>query len=129
MATNDNASSEKTNKDVISKVANHGYFLQRYCSSVMKDAGWDIYEEYPVTLTYQVGSGSNTYESSGDILGRLRNKQADYEVVLHTQAKRRITRDWFFLPDISRELVSFIQLSRYEPSPDILTYHGNLRLD
>jgi hypothetical protein len=115
-------------KQVLSKVEAHGYFLQRSAATVIKHAGFRVEEEYPITLGYSLGSQTYVYESSVDVLGRRHHREADYELVLHTQAKQRLSEDWFFLPEMGRSVVQFNQICRLDSKPFVACDFGEIQL-
>jgi hypothetical protein len=95
---------------------------------VIKHAGFHVEEEYPITLGYSLGPQTYVYESSVDVLGRRHHREADYELVLHTQSKQRDTKDWFFLPEMSKSVVRFNQISRLDSKPFVVSDYGEIQL-
>jgi hypothetical protein len=124
----DSTGDPRLEKDLISKVGAHGYFLQRYSASVIKHAGFHVEEEYPITLGYSLGPQTYVYESSVDVLARRHHREADYELVLHTQSKQQDSKDWFFFPEMSKSVVRFNQISRLESKPFVISDFGEIQL-
>jgi hypothetical protein len=122
------ANGRQPEKNVAGKVEAYGYFLQRHAATVIKHAGFHIEEEYPITLGYALGPQTYVYESSVDVLGRRHHREADYELVLHTQSKQRDTKDWFFLPEMNKSVVQFNQISRLDSKPFVACDYGEIQL-
>jgi hypothetical protein len=115
-------------KDLVSEVEAYGYFLQRYSATVIKHSGFHVEEEYPITLGYSLGPQTYVYESSVDVLARRHHREADYELVLHTQSKQRAMNDWFFLPELSKSVVQFNQICRLDSKPFVACDFGEIQL-
>jgi hypothetical protein len=122
------AGTTKAETNLVREVEAYGYFLQRYSASVIKHAGFHIEEEYPITLGYSLGQQTYVYESSVDVLARRHNREADYEIVLHTQSKQQSSKDWFFFPELGKSLVRFNQISRLESKPFVASHFGEISL-
>jgi hypothetical protein len=122
------AGNPQPEKSLVSKVEAHGVILQRYSASVIKHAGFHVEEEYPITLGYSMGRQTYVYESSLDVLARRHHREADYELVLHTQSKHHDAKDWFFLPEMGKSLVRFNQVSRLESKPFVVSDFGEIQL-
>jgi hypothetical protein len=122
------AGESQPEENLVSKVGAYGYFLQRYSASVIKHAGFHVEEEYPITLGYSLGPQTYVYESSVDVLARRHHREADYELVLHTQSKQKDTKDWFFLPEMSKSVVRFNQISQLESKPFVVSDFGEIQL-
>ena len=121
-----NVSSDE--KNLVKKVGAYGYFLQRYSATVIKHAGFHVEEEYPITLGYSLGPQTYVYESSVDVLARRHHREADYELVLHTQSKQRDSKDWFFFPEMSKSVAQFNQITRLESKPFVASDFGQIQL-
>jgi hypothetical protein len=113
---------------LVNKVESSGLLLQRYSASVIKHAGFHVEEEYPITLGYSMGPQTYVYESSVDVLARRHHREADYELVLHTQSKQHSAKDWFFLPEMGKSVVRFNQVSRLESKPFVVSDFGEIQL-
>ena len=121
------AAKPQAETNLIRQVGAYGYFLQRYSASVIKHAGFHVEEEYPVTLGYSMGPQTYVYESSVDVLARRHHRETDYELVLHTQSKKRSSEDWFFFPEMGKSLVRFNQESRLESKPFVVSDFGEIQ--
>ena len=117
-------------KDLLEAANQHGFFLQRYCTNVLKSLGWWTSEEYPVAIGDASRPEADLVEGRGDVSARLENKEKYLELVMHVQAKRRLTKSWFFLPDVSdRKQATFVQQTRYDTKPFAATYYGTISLE
>ena len=94
---------------------------------MIKRAGFHVEEEYPITLGYALGPQTYVYESSVDVLARRHHREADYELVLHTQSKLRSSEDWFFLPEMGKSVVRFNQVSRLDSKPFVVSDYGEIQ--
>ena len=126
ITTTNSAGDHPLEENLVSKVEAHGYFLQRFSASVIKHAGFHVEEEYPITLGYSLGPQTYVYESSVDILARRHHREADYELVLHTQSKQRDSKDWFFFPEMSKSVVRFNQITRLDSKPFVVSDFGEI---
>jgi hypothetical protein len=80
--------------DVLNK---RGAFIKKFCVERIHGAGWEVEEEFPVSVEFSTKQGSETYESVGDIRATLLNQSEDYNLIAVIECKQRFKPQWAFL--------------------------------
>jgi len=93
--------------DVLNK---RGVFLQKYCADKIRKAGWDVEEEFPVTLEISTEITHEIYESTGDIRGTLFSKEQNYKLRAIVECKHRFEPHWVFLESTDARFPKLLDL-------------------
>lgn len=83
------------------KIMKEGFPLQRYCSIVLRNMGWEVDEEYPVQWisppTSDFNKVNKTIRTSGDIRAVHPFVNKGFAIQMCVSCKRQLSIDWVFM--------------------------------
>jgi len=92
------------------KIMNEGFPLQRYCSILLRNTGWEVDEEYPVQWNSPPTPDSRmnkTTRTSGDVRAVYPFIHKDFAIQLCISCKRQLSIDWVFMRSMFTESTHF----------------------
>jgi hypothetical protein len=82
---------DQTRKRILRNADKSGFFLQRNCARTLKNLGWEVDEEFPVSLP--------GIETTGDVHAHRHIGRGNIHLIL--ECKRKLGVHWYFFKNLS----------------------------
>lgn len=105
--------------DLKKKIMREGFPLQRYCSVILQEQGWNVDEEYPVQWISLPQSQYKTTRTSGDIRAEYQYVAKGFGIRMCVSCKKQSTINWAFMKAMFNESHHFFpRLCALKPTTD-----------
>ncbi|MDE1765561.1 MAG: hypothetical protein KGI27_04695 [Thaumarchaeota archaeon] len=106
-------------EDLKKKIMHEGFPLQRYCSTILQNQGWNVEEEYPVQWISPPQSQHKTVRTSGDIRAEFQYVAKSFGVRICVSCKKQSSINWVFMKAMFNESDHFFLRScALKPTPE-----------